>query len=442
MVSKEESYRNSLFETLGELEDRASDFVYAPGKDFTRRRKLPFSDTMKAVIIMEGNSLNKELCDIFNFKTDGTFISKSAFVQRRNKIKPEAFEDAFRIFNGRTSCNDLNLYDGYRLLAVDGSDVNIPLNENSPTYFPPNNRSDKGFNQFHINALYDILNNTYTDCIIQDAPKKQEVEAARQMMKRLGKRSTKDIVIADRGYASLDLMETVRDAGADFLFRVPESFIRETTNLPEQDCDTEVSFTIVTRQTKENKRLMAEGKAKWLQGPSRFGKNKKTVTWFHGSPYLMSLRLVKFKLDNGNYEIICTSLNPDKFPPEKLKELYHLRWGIETSFRFLKYAIGLMNFHAKREASVKQEIFARLLMYNFCSRIANSVIIDQNGQRELKYKINFTAAIHICFAWLKRQLKLDVRELIAQYIEPVRPGREDKRNIKIKSFTYFLYRVA
>ena len=38
-----------------------------------------------------------------------------------------------------------------------------------------------------------------------------------------------------------------------------------------------------------------------------------------------------------------------------------------------------MNFHAKRESSVKQEIFARLLMYNFCSRIANSVIIDQNG---------------------------------------------------------------
>lgn len=111
-------------------------------------------------------------------------------------------------------------------------------------------------------------------------------------------------------------METVRDAGADFLFRVPEYFIKETKSLPEQDCDTEVSFTILTRQTKEAKRLIATGKAKWLSGPSRFGKNIKTVTWFHGSPYLMSLRLVKFKLDNGNYEIICTSLTPDKFPPK------------------------------------------------------------------------------------------------------------------------------
>ena len=262
------------------------------------------------------------------------------------------------------------------------------------------------------------------------------------MMKRLGKRSTRDIIIADRGYASLELMETVRDAGADFLFRVPDDFIKETMNLPKQDCDIEVSFTIFTRQTNESKKMIAEGKAKWLPRPSRFEKNKKTVTWFHDYPYLMSLCLVKFKLDNGNYEIICTSLNPDIFPPEKLTELYHLRWSIETSLRFLKYAIGLMNLHAKRESSVKQEIFARLLMYNFCSRIANTVIVEQNENRELKYKINFTAAIHICFAWLKRQLKLDVRKLIAQHIEPIRPGRIDERNLKPKSFTYFLYRVA
>lgn len=175
MISKEDSYRNSLFDTLRKLEDRASNFVYAPDKDFTRKRKLPFFDTMKTVMIMEGNSLNKELCDIFNFNEKGSFITKSAFVQRRNKIKPEAFEEAFKIFNDKTSCNDLNLYNGYRLLAVDGSDINIALNENSPTYFPPNNRSEKGFNQFHINALYDILNNTYRDCIIQDAPKKMKL---------------------------------------------------------------------------------------------------------------------------------------------------------------------------------------------------------------------------------------------------------------------------
>jgi hypothetical protein len=442
MTRQEESYRNSLYDTLRRLEDRSSDFVYVPGKDFTRKRKLLFSDTMKAVVIMEGNSLNKELCDIFNFNANGKFITKSAFVQSRDKIKPEAFGEAFRMFNAKTACNDLSLFEGYRLLAIDGSDINIALNENSTTYFPPNNRSEKGFNQFHINALFDILNNTYTDCVIQDAPKEHEIEAARQMIKRLGNRSAKELIVADRGYASLDLLETIRDVGADFLFRVPEDFIRETRNLPEQDCDVDVTFTIYTSQTKESKKLMAEGKAKYLSGPSKFGKPKKTVTWYHPSPYLMSLRIVRFKLSNGNYEIICTSLKRDKFPPEKLKTLYHLRWGIETSFRYLKYAIGLINFHAKKETSVKQEIFARLLMYNFCSRVASSVVVEDKDTRNLKYKTNFTEAIHICFAYLKRRLTLDIRKLIAQYIEPVRPGREDERKLKIKSFTPFLYRVA
>jgi hypothetical protein len=47
----------------------------------------------------------------------------------------------------------------------------------------------------------------------------------------------------------------------------------------------------------------------------------------------------------------------------KIKEIYALRWGIETSFRELKYAIGLSNFHAKKVAYIKQEIFARLTLF-------------------------------------------------------------------------------
>lgn len=84
----------------------------------------------------------------------------------------------------------------------------------------------------------------------------------------------------------------------------------------------------------------------------------------------MKLRIVRFLLDTGEYETIVTSQNRSKFSPAKIKELYHLRWGIETSFRTLKYAIGMTSFHAKKEESIKQEIFARLMMFNFCSRIA------------------------------------------------------------------------
>jgi len=72
----------------------------------------------------------------------------------------------------------------------------------------------------------------------------------------------------------------------------------------------------------------------------------------------------------------------------KIKEIYALRWGIETSFRELKYAIGLSNFHAKKVAYIKQEIFARLTLYNLCQAITTKVVIN-NKKTKYSYQVNF-----------------------------------------------------
>ena len=73
--------------------------------------------------------------------------------------------------------------------------------------------------------------------------------------------------------------------------------------------------------------------------------------------YPMKLRIVRFLLDTGEYECIVTNLKRDAFPPWRIKELYHLRWGIETSFRKLKYSVGLSCFHSKKAEYVEQEIW-------------------------------------------------------------------------------------
>lgn len=72
--------------------------------------------------------------------------------------------------------------------------------------------------------------------------------------------------------------------------------------------------------------------------------------------------------------MIVTNLERSEFPTEDLKEIYHFRWGIETSFRELKYAIGLISFHAHKVDYIKQEVFARLLLYNYCELITAYVI--------------------------------------------------------------------
>lgn len=121
-----------------------------------------------------------------------------------------------------------------------------------------------------------------------------------------------------------------------------------------------------------------------------------------------------------------------------------MRWGIETSFRELKYAIGLSCFHAKKVEYIKQEIFARLLLYNFCEIITTHVVIQQKDTKHV-YQVNYTLAIHLCRYFLRFPTDIsppNVERLIQKNLLPVRPGRSDPRKVKPKAAVSFLYGIA
>lgn len=73
---------------------------------------------------MSGKDLKCELMDFFEL--DKELPTVSAFVQQRNKISTTAFETLFHQFTN--SFPQQKLYKGYRLLAVDGSDLHTPTN--------------------------------------------------------------------------------------------------------------------------------------------------------------------------------------------------------------------------------------------------------------------------------------------------------------------------
>ena len=157
----------------------------------------------------------------------------------------------------------------------------------------------------------------------------------------------------------------------------------------------------------------------------------------------MKLRIVRFMLDTGQYETLATSL-PRSFTLQEIKELYHARWGIETAFRELKYGFGLVNLHGKTDDFVKQEIFAAMIMSNFCSRIAGKVVVEKPKKNIHAYKVNWNMAVYLCKKFYReengngKQLMKD----IAKYTEAVRPNRSDERNLKAKAFVGFTYRVS
>lgn len=120
-----------------------------------------------------------------------------------------------------------------------------------------------------------------------------------------------------------------------------------------------------------------------------------------------------------------------------------MRWGIETSFRELKYAIGLNALHSKKRESIKQEIYARLILYNYCERIIRNIKLPLK-KRKYTYQINFTRAVHLLRTYLRIKKggkhPPDIESIIAKELEPIRPGRKNSRKIRPKSAVYFVYR--
>ncbi len=120
---------------------------------------------------MQGGSLNKELYNL------GINVSASAFVQRRKQISSVDIENIFELFN--QYYEDKDTYKGYKILAVDGTTVNMVRNPQAPTYVKNDGR---GYNEFHVTPLYDVLNKTYQHCVIQPQPQQGEIGALRFML--------------------------------------------------------------------------------------------------------------------------------------------------------------------------------------------------------------------------------------------------------------------
>ena len=158
--------------------------------------------------------------------------------------------------------------------------------------------------------------------------------------------------------------------------------------------------------------------------------------------YTLKFRIVRFKVSEDAYETVITNLQADKYPPQALKELYASRWGIETSFRDLKYTIGLLKYHSKKTACIRQEIFARLTLYNFVEVITSHVAISKK-QRKYTYKCNFSVATHVCRLFLRGQTSPPyVESAIAKCLIPIRPNRKRNRFVLGEVLQRFFYRVA
>ena len=417
-------------------------FAKDPSRNFTRKRKLPLREVIAILLCMEGGSLTGELLRYFRCSQDTA--SSSAFIQQRQKINEFAFPSLFDLFV-RTTDKD-RLYKGYRLLAADGSDIQIPTNpKHEDSYFPGTN-GQAPYSILHLDAVYDLLQHTYVEAAVCGRRDWNEKGVLCNMVDRSN--VGKALIIADRGYESYNLMAHIQEKGWKYLIRIKDihsSGIASGLTLPTHDeFDIWFDFHFTKRQTAEAKRLLND-KQRYKLLPTTTPFDYLPVSSQKHDPlslYYLPFRIVRFKISDTAYETVVTNLDSENFPPDELKRLYGMRWGIETSFRELKYTVGLLHFHAKKVENITQEIFARLIMYNFSELITSHVVI-QKPNRKHPYKANFSVAVQVCRQFLLGNISPpDVEATISKNVSVTRTGRSNPRNMGVKHAVSFLYRVA
>lgn len=427
-----------LTAAVNEIAADPKKYAANPGKDFTRNRKMGFHDTLLMLLTMEAGCIKEEIYRYFGRSTDAP--SKAAFYKQRRKLTHTALASLLYTFNSRLA---KKLYNGkYQLIACDGSAVDIFRNPDDPdTFFPPDGKSTRGFNQVHINAFYSILDRRFTNLVIQPGRKRNEYAAFCEMVDAAGGRDTPAVYFADMGYASYNNFAHVIENGQFFLIRCNDKRLggilgQPVEDLKEMNCLVE---RILTR---------TRAKKKWthpkLQGRYRHICQAVPMDYLdeNRSEYGIALRIVRFGISPGCFENIITNLPEREFDFEDFRELYHLRWNGENSFRDLKYPLCLKAFHSKKYEYIVQEIWARAILHNFSSAIISGVDIDRRNTK-YEYQVNFAEAFKICRDFLRihdGRTKMEAEGLIAQNIEPIRPGRTFARQHRFKLPFSFCYR--
>ena len=439
-----------LDQIINETADHIHDFIDSPSA-FTRKRKLDAFTLIKTTLNMQGNSLEKELDDAF--EDEDKLMTASAYVQQKSKLSPTCFKHILQTFNQDLSNIEL-LDNHYRLFAIDGSDFNQLFNSNSQNIILANQYS-KAICQVHVNACYDLLNNIYQDCVFQPKAKMEERGAAIRMLKNLD--CGPYIVMMDRGYTSFNLLENCnRLPNCYYVIRTKagKTGIKEVSSLPNQECDVNINCRVtishqyyLAHHKYENIHLILHKKRHYKQYRS---KNTVDSRWDFEDFCTVKFRACKFRIndpDSGKeeWEVVLTNLNRKDFPLSRIKDLYHLRWGIENSFRKLKYDLGSVQFHSKQDDFIEMEILAHMIMFNVNSQIDCQADVPQEHCK-YSYIINFKMACSVIHKhYLKSssdQIFFKILRRISRYTVPIRPGRKSKRTMKVQSPVYFIYRVA
>lgn len=403
-------------------------------KHFTRSGKLSFQNTVLLGVQLIKGTLSVELYNLLSINRLAA-ATKSAYSQVRYKILPSFYKDLNdrmikEIYEQNLSNAESGLglkkLKGFFINAIDGTKITLPNIDSLATVFGKQIGGSKSKPTSAVMALvmtsYDVLNHYLIQselCPLQIG----EPTVLKNWIKTLNNNT---IYILDRGFAGVFTCHLFNQYKKHFVIRAKLGFNKVIKEFVASDAtDIIVNFEAFKTESIENETIKKGTKVK--------------------------VRLVKVILPNGTVEVLITSLlDQEVFPTSDFKELYNLRWGVETSINRLKNQLLMMCFSGIKEEAIYQDVYATFFVHNLQQLLVNEAQdivnqinntpppndnnseIKQKKQKKHKQAVNNNVAIglmrnKIMTLFLSRKPEIIIKELItlfAQYKESVRPNRK------------------
>jgi hypothetical protein len=263
-----------------------------------------------------------------------------------------------------------------------------------------------------VSLAYDVCNELILDAIIGHTQQDDEKEMAKSHLPHLNSKT--DILVFDRGYPSIWLMAYLKKEGFNFCFRLSTTWKNAHEALKTAEIK-DIDFTVMKRPSQEY------GKLKTYNLPAE----------------VTGLRLVSIDLPNGEQEVLLTSLSDrETYPLTALKELYHMRWGVEECYKRMKQIVQMEYFSGRTVHAIQQDFHARIILLNIAAMVSTQTINEKQSKKS-KYtkQFNRTQVItkvkdFLIDVFYKNDIKVSVLKML-QLLENcwdiVRPDRHFNR---------------
>ena len=260
------------------------EFARMKPADFTRNRKMPFTDLFIFMINLLRNTTKVALNRFFSIiKKVDMSMTQQSFSEARKKLKWEAcrklFDKTVEIYY-RLQPNPIKWH-GYRLMAIDGSKQQLPSDSVLREKYGTAGRGDSSVTA-QGSSLFDVLNDMIIDAQLEPMSVDERTIAQKHIAHLRSLPSfDRELLLFDRGYASFELINTMisEEQPITFVFRLRTKFNINIDKLPIGDHS--ITLTNGTESCK--------------------------------------VRVVKFKLDSGETETLITNLWDKDLSLEDLK---------------------------------------------------------------------------------------------------------------------------